>query len=82
MTASADNICPLDNVRNWPRDSTAPIAWPGQARPPQFDLHSKTVPFIMRYRQSLASDVGFAARSQSQAFGLGDRLGTPTTKCR
>jgi hypothetical protein len=82
LVASADRICPLENVRDEPRGCTAPVAWPGQARPPQLELHPKTVLFIMRYRQSPISDVGFAARSQSQAFDLGDRLGTPTTKCR
>jgi len=49
ITASGDNICPLENVRNEPLGSTAPIAWPRQACAPQFDLHSKTVLFIMRY---------------------------------
>ena len=82
LAASGDRICPLENVRDEPRGCTAPVAWPDQARPPQFDLHPKTVLFIMRYRQSPVSDVGFAARFQSQAFDLGDRVGTPTTKCR
>jgi hypothetical protein len=82
LVASEDRICPMENVRNEARGCTAPVAWPGQARPAQFDLHPKTVLFIMRYRQSPISDVGFAARSQSQAFDLGDRLGSPTTKCR
>ena len=49
MTVSADNICPLENVRNEARGSTAPVAWPRQAFAPQFDLHPKTVLFIMRY---------------------------------
>ena len=49
ITMSADKICPLENVRNEPRGCTAPFAWLGQARPPQFDLHPKTVLFIMRY---------------------------------
>jgi hypothetical protein len=40
---------PLDNVRNGPRGSTAPVAWPGQARTTELDLHSRTVLFIMRY---------------------------------
>jgi hypothetical protein len=31
ITASADNICPLENVRNEPRASTAPVAWPRQS---------------------------------------------------
>ena len=82
LVASADRFCPLENVRDEPRGCTAPVAWPGQARTPQFDLHPKTVLFIMRYRQSPVSDVGFAARFRSQAFDLCDRLGIPTTKCR
>ena len=49
ITASGDNICPLENVRNEARGSTAPVAWPRQACAPQFDLHPKTVLFIMRY---------------------------------
>ena len=40
----------LQNLRNEPRGNTAPVAWPGQACPPQFDLHPKTVLLIMRYR--------------------------------
>jgi hypothetical protein len=31
------------------RDSTAPVVWPRQACAPEFDLHPKTVPFIMMY---------------------------------
>jgi len=46
---SADKICPLENVGDEPRGCTAPFAWLGQARPSQFDLHRKTVLFIMRY---------------------------------
>jgi len=49
ITMSADKICPLENVRNELRGCTAPVAWPGQACPPQFDLHPKTFLFIMRY---------------------------------
>jgi hypothetical protein len=37
---------PLENVRNEPRSSTAPVAWRLQACAPQFDLHPKTVLFI------------------------------------
>jgi hypothetical protein len=82
LVASADRICPLENVRDEPRGCTAPVAWPGQARPPQFDLHPKTVLFIMRYRQWAVCCVGSSAGSQSQACDLGDRLGTPTTTDR
>ena len=49
ITASGDNICPLENVRNELRASTAPVAWPRQACGPQFNLHPKIVLFIMRY---------------------------------
>jgi hypothetical protein len=41
MTVSADNICPLDNVRNGPRGSTAPVAWSRQACTPQFNMRSE-----------------------------------------
>jgi hypothetical protein len=41
LTVSADNICPLDNVRNGPRGGTAPVAWPGQACTPQFNMRSE-----------------------------------------
>jgi len=43
MTVSADNICPLDNVRNEPRGSTAPVAWRRQACTPQFNLRPNAV---------------------------------------
>jgi hypothetical protein len=39
----------LQNVDNETRGNTAPVAWPRQACAPQFDLHPKTVLFIMRY---------------------------------
>ena len=77
-----DHICPLDNVRNGPRGSTAPVAWPGQARTTELDLHSRTVLFIMRYPKARLSCVGFAARSRSPACDLGGRLGTPRTTGR
>src|SRR4029077_300652 len=41
---------PWKNVRNEPRGCSAPVAWPGQAWPPQFYLHPGTVLFIMRYQ--------------------------------
>src|SRR6266481_221818 len=46
--ASTDRICPLENVRNEPRDCTSPVAWSRQAFAPQFDLHPKTVLLITR----------------------------------
>src|SRR5271166_2151435 len=49
ITASGDKICPLENVRNEPRSSTAPVAWPLKACAPQFDLHLITALFIRRY---------------------------------
>ena len=49
LMASTDTICPLEDVRNKPRDCTAPVAWSRQAFAPEFDLHPKTVLFIMRY---------------------------------
>jgi hypothetical protein len=49
ITAWADKICPLENVREEPGGSSGPVAWPGQAFSAQFDLHPKTVLFIMRY---------------------------------
>jgi hypothetical protein len=50
ITVWADKICPLEIVRKEPRGSSGPVAWPGQAFSPQFDLHPKTVLFIiMRY---------------------------------
>jgi hypothetical protein len=45
LVPSADRMCPLENVRDEPRGCTAPVAWRGQARLPQFDLHPKTVLF-------------------------------------
>jgi hypothetical protein len=39
----------LEDVRNEARGSTAPVVWPRQACAPEFDLHPKTVLFIMRY---------------------------------
>ena len=49
MTASTDKSSPLENVPDETAGSTATVAWPGQACAPQFDLHPKTVLFIMRY---------------------------------
>ena len=49
IRASVDNICPLENVRDVPLGNAAPVAWPRQACAPLFDLHPKTVLFIMRY---------------------------------
>src|SRR5208282_503999 len=53
----------------------------GQACPEQFALLLMTTLFITRYPSTLAW-VDFAVRSGSPACGLGDRLGTATTKSR
>jgi len=49
IMASADKSSRLENVRDEPPGSTATVAWPGQACPPQFDLPPTTVLFIMTY---------------------------------
>jgi hypothetical protein len=43
--ASADRICPLENVLDERRGCTAPVAWRGQARPSQFRSASQNSAF-------------------------------------